>query len=244
MSTVINKHKYFFPLLVGEVLPIGLGVEQLLGTAFAITKSIFFTAGHCLPKEGNLNVCIGIESNGNYIPGFAKQYEIIEELDLGIIELIEPQDIKAICWKSERVHDATVVSVNGYAHGMDSENAALFNRTFVGYTVSSKRNFRFKERTVMSYELNFICPRGLSGAPLIEENAGLIIGMVHGNSSVEIETGTWTEKVIEKNETRTYITSETMKLGEAIQNRSLLGEYSKILGMTIGEYLKKEKMLL
>lgn len=241
---VINKHEYYFPLLIGELLPIGLGVHNLLGTAFAINNSIFITAGHCLPREINQYLCVGIEFDGQYIPAFVKQYEIIEELDLGIIELHKPANIKSILWKNDRVHDGTLVSASGYAYGMDSINHALFNRTFMGYTVSSKHNFRFKERKVMSYELSFVCPKGLSGAPVIEEGSGAIIGIVHGNSDVSIETGSWKEEIHGSNEVKSYITTETMKLGEAIQNRSILDEYSKILSMSIRDFLKEENKLV
>lgn len=244
--TTANKYEYFFPILQGESFAKGFHLKGLLGTAFAINERIFITAGHCLPEIFDNQISIGIVSNSDshYRSYPVKRYEIIEEIDLGIIETASDCEVKSICWSSKRAHDATKISASGYAYGLDIKNKSLYNRTFTGYTVASKQNFRLKDKKLKLYELSFICPKGLSGAPVIDESKGVIIGVILGNTKYEIELGSFKEQIKSKEETKTYITTETMKLGEASQVHTLLDHYSELLEMTIGEFLNQENKLV
>ena len=86
------------------------------------------------------------------------------------------------------------------------------------------------------YELSFVNPRGLSGAPLLLSEAGKVLGVVIGNVSMGMEVLKSKEQVQVTDDSgqrlhdETYIRVEALELGVALQTAALLDLRPQLLG--------------
>lgn len=129
----------------------------------------------------------------------------------------------------------------GYPFSYDNVNKYVNPRGLRGHIVSMPPFYQH-EKTIDVYELSFACPRGISGAFLLNENME-VCGVIIGNSKTEIELYNIKEVSSDGNKIETYITNETTKFGISIRSIDILNLYSKLLKMKISVYLKSQKLI-
>lgn len=97
--------------------------------------------------------------------------------------------------------------VFGFPYGLLKEEMTILSRSYKGYIVAGKPFTKFKYQPDC-YELSFVCPRGLSGAPLLSLGSD-IIDVIIGNEQSEMEVYRRTEQIT-ADRTEVYITSENV----------------------------------
>jgi hypothetical protein len=178
---MIDTSKYVFPIAGGKFIDNIKDIYVYYGSCFYLGDDIFITAGHVL-KNAQENECkaLGYLKEGHYLYRDFKDYEIIEKPDIGILKVkVEDLSLLKFKWSSAPRGMLREVYTLGYAHGLEiSESDVKVNfRAFRGYIVS--RSF-----VPLNYELSFYCPKGISGAPLLEINTNEVIGVILGNSLI------------------------------------------------------------
>ena len=209
-----------------EKLERPVSIKNVLGTCFCVTGNLFLTAGHVLNAELQYDYRgVGFNSTGRYQGVEITNYEIDESIDIGIFEAdLNGQIILPMRFGSLPM--SFPVKTCGFPFSLDCDLASVSIKTFDGTIVSSTR-LKQLERVPKCYELSFICPRGLSGAPLWSSNDSediRVIGVVLGNSITEIEIYSETEKEITNKGERetTFIKTESMHLGSALEIEEVL----------------------
>lgn len=237
----INVFELVFPIFCG---PKEGEIAMVAGTAFCIGPGKYLTAGHCCQTASEYAwSALGYTYKNQWKTVPITDLEWEDDLDLGLIGCENFPEFSSYGWNPEIVVMADDIRSAGYAHGFDAERQALGVRVFSGTIVSVTKLNRLKGVPGI-YELSFNCPRGLSGAPIFRPGAKVeISGFVVGNALMEMEV--FREKEIEKAEGKEslFIKVEALQLGVAIRCSAVLGYKSALLGSTLEEHLKKEKLL-
>ncbi|MCJ7449411.1 MAG: hypothetical protein MUO72_17180 [Bacteroidales bacterium] len=224
----IDVHDYFFPILGGTESEFDFKPTSVLGTASCLYKNKYVTAGHTIEstQDFDSSYMAFIEKQTEqiiYIP--LQNAEIISDIDLAIFELpdnIESQSFKICKNTLEMLSD---VLACGFPHGLDLQNKILRNRAFKGYVSNYGQFFQFPSRP-NCYELSFMCPKGISGAPLLQFDKDLlqyiVYGYIIGNSNCEIMVFSESEITLDGSTKTIYEKTESMKFGIAIQVTELI----------------------
>ncbi|MFA5059426.1 MAG: trypsin-like peptidase domain-containing protein [Candidatus Omnitrophota bacterium] len=225
----IRLRNYVFP--IGSVDKKDDKNSNVYGTASYLGGKYFITAGHVL-KNASSKKIIGIGFMGDDECKYfnISKYEILEDIDVGIIELnLEQIPAAKLIWDSDLSLMLSDVHTFGFPHGQSiKDDGEVYNslRALKGHVVSIDKNY--------TYELSFFCPKGLSGAPLLNKK-GNITGMIIGNTGVEMNVC----QEIEKDKKEIYSKDIVYFLGKAICACKILDIKPKLLNMTIGEFIKK-----
>ena len=166
-----------------------------------------------------------------------------ESCDLAVFECKVGGTHKRLHWSDRQVPMGGNVTAVGYAYGFDPDGTGFTGRIFSG-TVVASRPFRRLRAEPPAYELSFQCPRGLSGAPLLNEGLA-VAGVVLGNQSTEMMIYATRERVSPERE-HVVERFEPLALGVAIQSRAVLelGFVFTILGgMTLREHLERSDLI-
>jgi len=241
----LNFHDFIFPLvgLEKDKESDVLEKKEIFGTAFYILEGYFITAGHVVQNANNCEKAgVGYMIGERYRINFLTDYEIFEDIDLAIIrvEHVIPTT-KAIRWNLEYPNLLTDIMAIGYPYGLNRADRTIKTRAFKGHIISVSKFMRLKNNPI-SLELSFQCPRGLSGAPVINVNTESIIGIVIGNEQTEMEV-LREKEVISSEKVETYIKSEVFSYGIAITINELVKQKSKFFNQVIEAYLKSQKIL-
>lgn len=228
---------------------------EILGTCFYLSEQFMLTAGHVV-KQLQAQQHIGMVGVFEPGPSSTTQWGLevtdmeLLPCDLGLLSVQFDLDQQRNCifappWKEDVVAPAHDVSTWGYPYGLQThgDERAVIQRVFKGHIVASPIRFKLEGaegEPFPVYELSFAAPRGLSGAPLmIKEGSQYVCGVVIGNSKTSMLIHNYEEVIEETNERTVVEHYESLSLGIAVQARAIMPLRSRMLGGTIGEYLKK-----
>jgi len=183
-----------------------------LGTGFFIDDSgLFFTAKHvCKGVENECNaVMLDLPSDKLVTPHQIYNLQFSEEFDIALGEVKGVRDIKPFAIATENApmnYDILTAEFSGtYSQQIgEGRKALIFNPYFRKGQVLCYYISTFPETVPTGcLELSFPALKGASGAPVIVENTGSVIGMIVGNIQHEllpahIERVTNGEKYIEE----------------------------------------------
>jgi hypothetical protein len=255
MSVRLDTHKLVFP-----VVSISTGKPEYLGlwgTAFPIGANLFITAKHviqaALSTLGTSTaqyLALGqperdtINGNREWIFSTFGRYEMHEALDIAVFDLEEGfDDVFVPTWASQGLDLLSDVVTFGYPYALDVKDKVINVRGIKGHIIGTGKQL-FPEPVFQSYELNFLAPRGLSGAPLLTDPPHTkVCGMIVGNRSHEMEVATSHEVIGEDGNITTYTKVEAMHIGIAIQHSDLIRVSFDMIGGSIEEYLIQHQLL-
>lgn len=227
---------------------------EVCGSAFALGGDYMLTAQHVLAEAsaGGDEVVVGLQTDG-----FLKAARVVEseqlhaEIALLRVEfVVEGSDkwFNRLRWREGPLHTFEAVRVLGYAYGIHrvDNRESLVVRGFEGRVVSGLREFKpvgWPGLPFPVYELSFLAPRGLSGAPLLSSGTEFVHGVVIGNSQSRMLVFRSEERVREGDAAATVEQHEAMTLGIAVQASTVLAQTSRLLGKSIREHLADHALL-
>jgi hypothetical protein len=221
MQIAINAHALNCAVLAGRedkatrTFDLARGVFH--GTAFCIAPNLFLTAGHVFraARSDGAEVCVARLTPGNFHGITVHDFELFDAPDLallycpGLAADIVPINFTTLPFLAD-------VFSAGFAFGFDPPKFHV--RAFKGYVVN-RRELDGSPVSPPAYELSFIPPPGLSGAPLLTSTAD---GTVH---VCGIILGQHTTEFMERR----------MDLGIALDIEEILTLDSRIIGGSIAE---------
>ncbi|MFC7445295.1 hypothetical protein C7H62_0500 [Mesoflavibacter sp. HG96] len=218
---------------------------NIFGTAFYIKNNFYITCAHTIKNANEYEImALGFQNeNGTLSFTEVQKSEIFEENDSGIL-IANIARAKAYPWLKTKLAMLNNVVSTGYAYGFDNANSEVLIRSYKGHITLVGYYHKFPKKPA-HYELSYMCPRGISGAPLIyiHNNQPFICGFTIGNERTSIVIWSNKEQDIENNKTSEYVLEEALHRGIALQAESFLELQSEILEMSIGEYLEKENLI-
>ena len=265
----LSGYSMVLPLLPARSdAPGGAAVDGgIFGTCFSIGGPFMLTAGHVAataPFEANRRLIAAIQTPD----GMAfKAAEVVqcEQLtaDIGLlkVQFHYPESaswIRRLAWSERHLLPFEVVRTAGYPYGLhitEEHGNALVVRGFQGQVVASIQHFKpqgMKGPLFAIYELSFMAPRGLSGAPLMNANGVPVVhGVVIGNSeskmlvfrSEERETEKEESEQEKKEKTSSFEQYEALSLGIAVTAAQVFALESKMLGGTVRQHLSTQGLL-
>lgn len=228
-----------------------LSQKTVFGTAFYIHNGYFITAAHVVE-----NATLHGEMNLGYSPKGAKGivplkssnlslYEVNKDHDLAILYIKDMGDIDADCfkWISEEVPLNDKIYSIGYPFGYNPDLNMLTARCLSGSIVACELGLFIENKDIRAYELMFSVPRGLSGAPVLQDRSGKICGMAVANNETEMMVNSLEETDSDGIKTHKYTRKEFINFGVAIPSASLKNVYFDCLKSTVGEYLKNNNLI-
>jgi hypothetical protein len=224
----IDVHDYFFPILGGTGSEFNFVPKRILGTASCLFRNTYVTAGHTIEAALTYeSAFMGLINKNSeqifYIP--IEKHNIMKDIDLATFEL--PDTIESLSFKvcTDTLEMLSDVLACGFPHGLDLQNQVLRNRAFKGYITNYGLFYQFPSRP-NCYELSFMCPKGISGAPLLqfdkERLQYISYGYIIGNSNIEITVFSDSETSSDGLIKTIYEKTESMKFGIAIQVNELI----------------------
>ncbi|AMC11904.1 hypothetical protein Lupro_11790 [Lutibacter profundi] len=251
LNSNINSHQptaydYVFPVFGGILTKEGhFNPKNIFGTAFYIENNFFITCAHTIKKaEEQEIVALGFQNEQGQL-SFSKirDSEVFEDNDSGIL-VASIERAKSYPWLSQKLAMLNNVMSVGYAFGFDNKHSEVLIRAFKGHITMVGYNHNFP-KTPAHYELSYMCPRGISGAPLLfkHKNQPYICGFTVGNEQTSMIV--WSSEDIEEetNSKTVYQREESFHRGIAMQSKSFFELESKLLGMKIIDYLKSTDLL-
>ena len=186
------------------------------GTAFCLAPDVFLTAAHVFKAaEGDGEVAVARLTPEQHHAQAVADSEIFGHLDLAVLRCpglaaqILPFHFEPLPWLED-------VCAFGFPFGF--EPPVYYLRGFKGHVVT-RRGLPPGPEGPAAYELSFVPPPGLSGAPLLAApapGAFAVVGMILRHHVAEFR-------------------DRRMELGLALDISELLPLNSRILGGTIGE---------
>ena len=188
------------------------------GTAFCLAPHLFLTAGHVYQDaKGDGQVAVARLTPGQHQVEIVEDAEVFEAIDLALLRCPN-LTAEILPFHFAPLEYLTDVFSLGYAFGLEPPVYHL--RAFKGHVVT-RRGLTFLSSQPPGYEVSFIPPPGLSGAPLLT--------IVPGGSPVVVG-------MILKHHTAEY-RKRQMDLGLALDIEELLTLESRILGGSLAELL-------
>lgn len=246
MGFEINSYDWVSPVFGGSLDDKNVfSPREIFGTAFSIGAGNFLTCAHTLSSASSVGMmAAGFTESGTSL-GFAKiiDHEIFPDLDIGIFTLDVESKIAPLPWTADSLAMLRDVSTVGYPYGFEKENATVVSRAFKGYIMSQGVHHLLSGKP-LNYELSFMCPRGLSGAPLLRTQPQLqVVGMIVGNRKTDMIVHSYREVETNPERETISITTESLHRGIALQSPTLLAASSRILNKTIGLHLQELKLI-
>jgi len=245
---IIDGYDLVFPVWGGELDKNGLfDPKNIYGTAFYINDNKFVTCGHTIANAGQhaITALSFTDSQTNHV-NFKRvlDSETFDDNDSGIV-VTDIERAKPLQWQKQNLEMLKDVFSCGYPYGYDSIHDQVMIRSFKGHIVRTGTYLKFKSKP-LHYELSYMCPRGLSGAPLLLSvgQQTRIIGMTIGNDMTDMIVSSFKETEADGTKVITYEKTETMHLGIAMQVGTFLDIKSRILNGTVGDYLSKAGLLV
>jgi hypothetical protein len=170
--------------------PFPMARDVIFGTAFAIADDLFLTAGHVVEAAASVgDVSLGRFAISTADGAFdvAADWEVFEGVDIALIKC--PGFSPAIFQMHfGKLPIFSEVRAMGFANGLEPEYHSYAPRGYLGHVVAGLQQFRLRGQP-FSYELSFVPPKGLSGAPLIPSGFGpsTAAGIVTSSQSVEVD---------------------------------------------------------
>ena len=194
------------------------------GTAFCLAPNLFLTAAHVFREalqDGEL--AVARLTTGDFYGVPVQDSELFEDIDLallhcpGLLAEILPFNFAPLGFLAD-------VFAMGFAFGFEPPTFHL--RAFKGYVVN-RRALSILRSAPPGYELSFVPPPGLSGAPLLTSLAGgpvAVTGVILQHQTVEFM-------------------DRKMELGLALDIEELLTLESRMVGGSIAERLFRQSRI-
>jgi len=246
------------PVYVGEVLSNGAFLirGEIEGTAFALSKELFVTAGHVVKTLVAANgggVGITAPEGSPQLVAVVRDFEEIgSDVGLLLVEHLADESIgwaRPLRWANRTLRALEPVITIGYPYGLyrDSQPAQIVARAFSGHVVAVLETFKPMASSLTPfpvYETSFGAPRGLSGAPLFSVAHGemCVDAVIIGNSKSKMLI--LSDEVTETSD-RTVRTEqyESLSLGVACRVSAILRAESRLLGATVGSWLRERGLM-
>lgn len=247
-----EAHDTVFPVVsFSQLEPLYMG---LWGTAFSIGSNIYMTARHVLESAQSTldssfaqHLAIGQpEKTGSDSPEWIfstfTEYEKHDELDIAIFRV---EDEFEHCYTpkwAERGQDLlSNVFALGYPYALDIQSRVINVRGIKGHIIGTGKHL-FLGPAFQSYELSFLAPRGLSGAPLLtEEIPPRVCGLLIGNMHCDMEV--FSERRVVGDTVEVETIYETMNIGLAVQDKALRVAAFEMIDGTIEKHLSNNHLL-
>jgi hypothetical protein len=165
-----------------------LATPLFYGTAFAVMSDVFITAGHVFKNAAAAGrVAIARRKPNQYQTQHVTAFQVFDEIDIALLHCpgLDPFVVPVRFDPLETLAD---VQVQGFAFGPDPKYLVDVIRGFKGHIVTRRRSFRFSGQPTI-YELSFVPPKGILGAPVISyaTGTGAVHAVVVGCEEIEIE---------------------------------------------------------
>lgn len=228
----------------------GKSPGAIWGTAFPVTETLFLTARHVI-ENAHQHISDG---NAEYIvlgkpidntPGshvnmtVVKAFEPNQNLDIALVE-IHPNQFDNILiqnWRTGTLPLLTNIATLGYPFALDLEAMTLTARGLKGHVVGNGPQVDLGPK-FWGYELSFLAPRGLSGAPIYTDEKDIkLVGLIIGNASKEIEVVSEKEILEEGDRVEVYTKVEVHHNGIAIQSNDILMAEFDLINNSLANYL-------
>lgn len=220
---------------------------EVCGTSFSLGDDVFLTAAHSLRQAvTDEHPCVGYPGARVWEAVGFGYFELHEDYDLGLFKAPVP-NAQALPWRKTGLPKLATVQTVGFPHALQRETTGIeiLTRAFRGEVVSARRWNGFSARPEV-YELSFMCPRSLSGAPLITtEMPPKVVGVINGNVITRMTVYTETESELETGRETIRETTESLHLGLAVCSDQILGIRSKLFeDKSMEEWLAKKGLLV
>lgn len=249
-----NALEVAFPVVsVGQAESSYLG---LWGTAFYIGTGMFVTARHVIEAAQKTvdsgtarHLAIGQPEkasgdNQEWVFATFTDYEKHPDLDAALFHVGDAfESMHAPPWTLQSRDLLSNIVTLGYPYALDPQHKVINVRAIKGHIIGTGKQL-FPGPAFRSYELSFLAPRGLSGAPLLTDTpTPMICGMIIGNRSHEMEVASSHETIKDNDGTVTYTKVEVMHIGIAIQQGELAFASFELIGGTIADHLAMNRLL-
>ena len=187
------------------------------GTAFCLARDLFITAAHVYrAAEGDGEVALARLTRGRVQAQTVREADVFDDIDVAL--LVCP-NLEAELLPVSFAPQSFLADVFSYGYPFGLEMPNWYLRAFRGHVVT-RRTLPLLPGRPPGYELSFVPPPGLSGAPLLVSSAGgeAITGMVLQHHKAEIG-------------------DRSMELGLALDIEELLTLASGVVGGNIAERL-------
>jgi hypothetical protein len=192
------------------------------GTAFCLAPNLFLTAGHVFrdAQGDGEEVAVARLTPGSHHGVAVQDFELFEDIDLALLHCPGLQ-AEILPFNFDPLEFLVDVFAMGFAFGLEPPFFHL--RAFKGYVVN-RRSLTSLRGHPPGYELSFVPPPGLSGAPLLTSFPGgpdAVTGVILQHFTAEFN-------------------GRRMELGLALDIGEILTLESKILGGSIAERLFRQ----
>jgi len=197
----VELHPFILPIFIvkeNKSMPNAapFTLEEFCGTGFIMAPKLLITCWHCLKNvlPSDYHYGVGMKKpDGKY--GLILLENIEQDrngTDLATSNLAYNSETPLKLSKSE-ILMANDIWTYGYPLTDKRTNESGFNdfqlngRFMKGYVTRSfffRNSKEYKE--IKSYELNFIVPEGISGAPLIKQDTMEVVGVIYGVNEVAV----------------------------------------------------------
>lgn len=143
----------------------------IYGTAFPIAPGLFVTAGH-VADDARADGMIGlahIGPEGGVRVSSVPDYEVFSGIDLAVMSCPDLSGLPAM--PLDFNHQLTLLDpayAIGYPWSLDPEWVTVVPRGFRGHVVTRRETYQLPAQPP-GYELSFLTPKGMSGAPLVRK---------------------------------------------------------------------------
>ncbi len=224
----MNVHNVNLAVLAGhgnkEKDAFELRYSLFYGTAFCLAKDLFLTAAHVFKDaQGDSEVALARLTLGNFQAQTVHDFELFDSIDLallycpGLMAEILPFNFSPLDF---------LVDVFSFGYPFGSEHPFYYLRAFKGHVVT-RRRLSSLNGLPPGYEVSFVPPPGLSGAPLLTllpDKSPVISGIILQHHTAEYR-------------------ERKMDLGLALDIEELLTLESRIVGGSIAEILFQQPRL-
>ena len=146
----------------------------IYGTAFPIAPGLFVTAGH-VADDARADGMIGlahIGPEGGVRVSSVPDCEVFSGIDLAVMSCPDLSGLPAMPLDFD--HQLTLLDpayAIGYPWSLDPEWVTVVPRGFRGHVVTRRETYQLPAQPP-GYELSFLTPKGMSGAPLVSHVRG------------------------------------------------------------------------
>jgi hypothetical protein len=225
-------------------------LKCIYGTAFPIGGPHFLTARHCVPDPApDLVYGIGYPAPEKHGLGIVRvvSAEPFDQHDMALLVAGAPvPHVEVQKWSLPVATALADVWATGYPHALDiADMGFIAQRAFKGHIVSHVPHQRIGEgKFIDVYELSFMVPKGLSGAPLfLQGDAPLVAGLMLGMRQTDMEVLREVEATDDKKTVEIVYYVQRMHYGMAITSATIADIHSGTLGKKIGAYLQENGLV-
>jgi len=180
-----NIGEFQLPLLIGKKQGDNISIDRYAGVGFYLNESgLIATCKHVIEEVGD-SECLMAKDLVKNQPYVLEDISIHPTKDFGVCKINNGGN-KCLSHYENEVITGQDVRASGFTNnGKDGENVIVDVRFFKGHIVRISPESNRPEANSIC-EISFPVLSGFSGAPLITEAHGKLIGMLYGNMATTI----------------------------------------------------------